>query len=80
VQPLDMVIEARTTFGSPILRELVIIACWIVWKTRNGVIFGTKVCNLKNWKSRFKEELGFVCIKAKQNLKVTLDLWRENFS
>jgi hypothetical protein len=38
LQPLDMVIEARTAFGSSIFREIFIAACWIIWTTRNGVI------------------------------------------
>ena len=29
VPPLDMIIDARTSFGSPIFREFFITACWI---------------------------------------------------
>lgn len=36
---LDMVIEARTNFGSNIFREIHIAACWVIWITRNEVIF-----------------------------------------
>ena len=32
LDPLDMVIEARTTFGHCIFREIMITACWIIWK------------------------------------------------
>jgi hypothetical protein len=32
-------IEARTTFGSPIFREIVITGCWIVWKITNNIMF-----------------------------------------
>jgi len=42
LQSLDMMIEARTTFGSLILREIVIMACWAIWTTSNGVIFDNK--------------------------------------
>jgi hypothetical protein len=31
-------------------------------------------------KIRFKEELGFVCIKAKHSVKLALDLWKESYS
>jgi hypothetical protein len=36
---LDMVIEARTNFGSNIFRDIYIAACWVIWITRNEVIF-----------------------------------------
>jgi hypothetical protein len=77
---LDMVISAKTTFGSPIFRDLIITTCWIIWKTRNGVSFDGEDYNLCRWKFSFKEELGLVCIKAMQDTKVQLELWRENFS
>lgn len=37
--PLDMIIDSRLTFGSPIFREIIITACWCIWTARNGVIF-----------------------------------------
>jgi len=63
--PLDMVIDARTFFGSPIFREIFITACWIIWVTRNAVIFDNGQINLNNWRRQFKEELDLVCTKAK---------------
>ena len=39
LQPLDMVIEARESFGNSIFREIFITACWIIWLTRNSIIF-----------------------------------------
>jgi hypothetical protein len=58
-RPLDMVIEAREAFGSTIFREIFITACWIIWLTRNSVIFYNGQINLNAWKTRFKEELGY---------------------
>lgn len=31
MQPLDMVIDARTAFGSPTFREIFITTCWTIW-------------------------------------------------
>jgi len=70
---------ARADFGSSIFRELVITACWIVWKCRNDIIFDIKSCNIMSWKAAFKEELGLVCIKSKQRIRVALSSWCENF-
>lgn len=79
LQPLDMVIEARTNFGHPIFRELMITACWIIWKMRNSIIFDNGTCSLHLWKTMFKEELGLVCIKAKDVIKGPLNIWRDSF-
>jgi len=62
LQPLDMIIQARTVFGSHI--EIFITACWTIWNARNGVIFDNRASTLASWKLAFKEELGLVCIKA----------------
>jgi len=60
MQPLDMVIQAREDFGSIIFREIFITACWIIWITRNGVIFDNEQANINTWKRRSREELGLV--------------------
>jgi hypothetical protein len=39
-----------------------LLPCWVIWTTRNEVIFYAKNCNLNSWKSAFKEELGLVCM------------------
>lgn len=80
LDPLDMVIEARRSFGHPIFREIMITACWVIWKLRNNIIFDNGNCSLSSWKHIFKEELGPVCIKAKQAIKAPLSLWRESYS
>ena len=78
-QPLDMVIEAREAFGSIIFREIFITACWIVWLTRNSVIFDNGQINLITWNTRFKEELGYVCAKAKASGQSLLNSWRDSY-
>ena len=70
--PLDMLIEARTTFGSPIFREILITACWTIWNSRNGLIFDGKPCTLNSWKALFRTEIGLICIKAKPSLAGSL--------
>jgi len=79
LDPLDMVCQARNTFGSTAFRELVITAYWVIWTTRNGVIFYAKSYSLNQWKFAFKEEIGLVCIKAKKKIRDVLLSWCENF-
>jgi hypothetical protein len=77
---LDMIIEARRLFGHNIFREIVITACWIIWKTRNGIIFYHGDRNFNRWKCHFKDELGLVCINAKPDIKTPLSTWLQQFS
>lgn len=37
--PLDMIIDARQQFGSPIFREIIMVAAWSIWCHRNSIIF-----------------------------------------
>ena len=76
---LDMVIDARTNFGSPIFREICITACWIIWTTRNAVIFDNGQISISNWKGSFKEELGLVCTKANAKRQAPLKVWRDSY-
>lgn len=80
LNPLDMFYQVRITFNNPIFREIIITACWIIWTTRNGVIFDAKDFNLNQWKHAFRDELGLVCIRAKKKIVVALSVWYENFS
>jgi hypothetical protein len=61
-----MLIEARITFDSCIFREIMITACWVFWTSRNGAIFDNRTPSMQSCKANFEEELGMVCIKAKQ--------------
>ena len=46
--PLDMMIEARTAFGNVIFGEIVITTCWVIWTSRNRLIFDNNPCNMDN--------------------------------
>ena len=80
MQPLDMIIEARTVFGNALFREIFITACWVIWTTRNAIIFDNGQANLSNWKREFKEELGLVCTKAKPSRQAALRTWRDSYN
>lgn len=79
VQTLDMVLQARQNFGSPIFREILITACWVIWTTRNGVIFDNLQHNTNLWKRQFREQLGLVCTKAGPVKGAPISLWRDSF-
>jgi len=73
-----MMIKARVNFGSHFFKEIFIIEAWTIWKVRNGVMFDNKAASLTEWKILMKEELGLVCLKAKQRTADPLKLWCES--
>jgi hypothetical protein len=74
-----MILQAREDFDNNIFREIIITACWVIWTTRNGVIFDNGQININHWKRQFKTELGLVCTKAKPSKQSALNFWRDNF-
>lgn len=52
---LDMVIEARSNFGSNLFREICITACWVIWITRNAVIFDNGQISVNAWKKNSRK-------------------------
>jgi hypothetical protein len=79
LNPLDMILQARMNFGSVIFREILITACWILWNTRNSIIFDNGHKNLQVWKRQFKDELGLVCTKAKPSISAAINSWKESY-
>jgi hypothetical protein len=79
LNPLDMILKARADFDSVIFRELFITGCWVIWTTRNGVIFDNGRVNVSLWKRHFKDELGLVCAEAKPARQASISLWRDNY-
>jgi hypothetical protein len=52
LQPLDMIIKARSDFGNAFFREILITVCWAIWITRNGVIFYHEHATIHIWKKK----------------------------
>lgn len=80
LRPLDMILQARSDFNSPIFREILITGCWIIWNTRNKVIFDNGQTNVDQWKRDFKQERGLVCTKAKPSKSLQISARRDSFS
>jgi hypothetical protein len=60
-----MILQARADFDNVIFRGIIITGFWVIWMTRNGVIFDNGQIDINLWKRQFKEELGLMCIKPK---------------
>jgi hypothetical protein len=51
-----MFIAARNTFSKPFFAEVVILACWHIWKQRNGAIFQKVKPSFRAWPIRYIHE------------------------
>jgi len=65
-----MIIDAMDAFGRAIFKEIMIAACWSIWKHRNSIIFDNGSVSLDRWKATFLEE---------PSVKGHLIIWVENF-
>jgi len=79
LSPLDMILQARADFDNAEFREILITGCWVIYCTRNGVIFDNGRVDINEWKRHFKNELGLVCIKAKPARQASIGYWRDNY-
>lgn len=58
LSPLDMILQARIDFDSVIFREIIITAYWVIWNTRNKIIFDNGKTIFKCGKDFSKKNLG----------------------
>jgi hypothetical protein len=77
---LDMIVQARSDFGSSIFRDISIVACWSIWCRCNAIIFDNGVLSLARWKSIFVYELSLILLRAKPRVKLELELFTRSWS
>jgi hypothetical protein len=60
---------ARRDFGKPFFIEVMILACWHIWKQRNGKIFQHERPTFSRWRSNFIHDISLLRhrIKAKHH-------------
>jgi hypothetical protein len=46
-------IAAKKSFKGPLFTEVVIVACWCIWKQRNGWIFKNFRPTFRGWRANF---------------------------
>lgn len=75
LEPNEMLLQGRQSFGSKIFREVIMVAVWSIWCHRNRIIFNQATTCIVRWKTFFKEEMELVMLKVKPTVKVLLEEW-----
>ena len=77
------VLEAIDSFNeqlhSPISLDIIILLCWAIWTSRNGVIFQNHPASISLARSTFKKEVTLILHRVKPKHKECLVEWINNF-
>ena len=76
----QMMEEAKINFAHPFFMEAVIIAAWIIWKTRNVKNFEQQQPSLQRWKRAFRDESFLQAHRMKEDLKTPFLTWVDSVS
>ncbi|GJN28880.1 hypothetical protein PR202_gb17052 [Eleusine coracana subsp. coracana] len=74
----DMILEAKHQFQHQFFFEIIIIACWHIWKQRNDKIFERKVPFIDDWRRKFKDECRLQSCRFKDQEKDQFLLWLDS--
>ena len=69
---------AKQSFDGPCFSEIVILACWNIWKQRNGWIFNNVPASFRGWKASFIVDITMFKHRVKANLVTRLSSWIDN--
>ena len=69
------VAAARRDFGKPFFMEVLITACWHIWKIRNDKIFNQERSSFAKWKRNFIHDITLLSHRLKRKYVHSLMLW-----
>ena len=72
------IVEAKRDFGQPFFMEVVITACWHIWKLRNERIFQNERPRFARWRSNFIHDLELLGHRIKRKYHARFMLWVAN--
>jgi hypothetical protein len=74
----SIVFTARREFARPFFFEIVILACWHIWKQRNAAIFERVLPSFRAWRAGFISDITRHMHRVKDSLKPALPSWIDN--
>jgi hypothetical protein len=74
----SILFQARRDFEKPFFFEIVILACWHIWKQRNGAIFERVIPSFRAWRAAFISDVTRHMHRVKDSWKPELSSWIDN--
>jgi len=69
----------RRQLQVPFFTEIIILICWSIWQSRNGIIFNNKQPSIQDAKRTFKTKFVLLLLRAKRSYFPLIDLWLNIF-
>jgi hypothetical protein len=73
-----MLKETKRRFKGPCFTEVIILACWNIWKQRNNKIFKGMQPTFRNWKTGFITDVTLLKHRVKESSIGLLSSWIDN--
>ena len=67
--------RAKRDFTGPCFMEIVILACWNIWKQHNGWIFKNVRPSFRAWKALFVLDISLLKFRVKPSDAHSIDSW-----
>ena len=74
----EMLKKAKRKFQGPCFVEIVILACWNIWKQRNNKIFKDIRPSFRAWRAGFIHDITLVKHRVKKKSVPILSSWIDN--
>ena len=71
----EVMTYAKKHFSGPCFTEVIILACWGIWKQRNGWIFNNIKPTFRGWKAIFVHEITLLKYRVKKDSIPVLTSW-----
>lgn len=73
-----MLKDTNKRFSGPCFVEIVILACWNIWRQRNNKIFKGMGPTFKAWKAGFVQDVSLLKHRIKSSKVAVLSNWIDN--
>ena len=74
----QILFHLKDRIGLSFSMELIILAAWALWITRNNCIFNQQTPNIQGWRDIFTREVSLLTHRAKPSLKQLISTWLSN--
>ena len=74
----EALLSARKSFVGPLFCEVLILACWCIWKQRNWFVFKNIGPTFRGRKKSFFHEVTLLRYRVKQSVYISVSAWLDS--